>query len=265
MHDLNLAVAITFHYREERLQYLRRIALAHAGIATQTKTFIVTNTRDDTCHRKIMEAVASSNVDIVSPNYLGHPYLLTWIHREIFREAVMTNAPYTHYLYSEDDILIAKENIGYWLQSRQCLPQLLIPGFARYEVGEDGEQYFTDITRAIDFETTHKIMTPELIYINLAQPYQAAYFLDRELMTRFVGSRAYYPNFGPWGIRESAAQGLAFWRIPDGYSSRHFLGLNPDFTCSRGALIHHVANNYVGNARKVFGKRRVSRLFAPLK
>lgn len=177
---------------------------------------------------------------------------------------MITNAPYTHYLYSEDDILITSENIDYWLQSRQHLPQNLIPAFARYEAGEDRELFFTDISRAIHFQTSHKLVTPKMIYVNLAQPYQASYFLDRELMTEFACSRAYYPDFGPWDIRESAAQGMAFWRVPNGYSSRHVLGLDPDYTCAKGALIHHLANNYVGNARTIFGNRRVTELFAPL-
>ena len=70
-----LAIAITFFYRQERLQYLRQICRHHANLASRIKTFVIANSNDAVERGLILEAVgAVSNVEIVTPTLIGHPF-----------------------------------------------------------------------------------------------------------------------------------------------------------------------------------------------
>jgi hypothetical protein len=63
-----------------------------------------------------MEAVKQDRklaVEIHTPTYLGHPYLLAWSHLYTFRESFNTDESITHFMYLEDDILITEKNIEY--------------------------------------------------------------------------------------------------------------------------------------------------------
>jgi hypothetical protein len=50
------------------------------------------------------------------------------------------------------------------------------------------------------------------------------YLLDRELAKEHFYGASSNPDSGVWGIREKAAQGLTFTKVPKGFYSRNFLG-----------------------------------------
>jgi hypothetical protein len=57
-----------------------------------------------------MTEVCIDHYEVIIPEYLGHPYLLTWSHLKVFRQ----NYPdknYTYFLYIEDDMCITQENV----------------------------------------------------------------------------------------------------------------------------------------------------------
>ena len=261
-----LLVAITFHFVEERLKYLEAVTGELPNLAEHVRLVIVTNTNDPQCHQKIRSILpTSSGVEIFVPVLLGHPYLLTWSHFEIFRRYYSEFEDISHFLYLEDDTLVRKENIDYWLRGRSLLSNLhIIPSFLRYEVPAGSfVKVSTDVTARVRFSLIPKVkMSSQYYYVNLPEPYQGMYLLDRVLAGGHLFGPSSSPDFGRWPIREKAAQGITFHEVPTGCFSRNFLGVDMSSkTIDSGALLHHLPNNYADAPETKFGKIPVEEIF----
>lgn len=261
-----LLVAISFHFVAERLKYLRETTRDLSSFADEVHLVVVTNASDGESHRQISEHVPQlDRFDIAVPALLGHPFLLTWVHRNIFKTRYEEQEDISHFLYIEDDIKLTSENIAYWLEGREkLLPFGLIPSFLRYELKDGSTQKLaTDITGRVFLPWLPRVrISSDYHYINLPEPYQGCYLLDRELAGEHLFGPSSSPDFGPWNIREKAAQGVTFLDVPKGSFSRNFLGVKvADGTVDSRATIHHIANNYANDPMTKFGKVPIDRIF----
>lgn len=257
---MRLAIAITFFYRHSRLEYLRQICEAHQQLDTEYTTFIITNSKDENEIRLIRENACNKDLHIATPTYLGHPYLLTWSHRDIFREQISSRSSYSHFLYTEDDLLLTRQNLDYWLGAREVTKTTpFIPAFLRYEINNRGETVSTDVTEPQAL-TSHLLKVGETTFVNLKQPYQGMYLMDEKLAIELLFSNASSPDTGRWGIREKAAQGLTYWNVPSGAHSRMIVGLDQTMRILSDARIHHLPNNYANNPDSIFGKIPVDKI-----
>ena len=244
-----LAIAVCCHFNESRLIYLNRISDEFVELGAQVKVIIVTNTFKEDELAKI-EAVLSGKgfeFEFLMPNILGHPLLLTWIHFAVFKE-LLSEDSWTHFVYLEDDTLITKENIKFWIEGRELLrPYQLIPSFLRGERKVNNPQWYcSDCPNPLFFYSLPRIRVDEnLGFINIPGLYQGMYLMDRQLMTEFFEGPAYNPNFGIWGIQEKAAQGITFLNVPNGYSNRNLIPYKLDsHQVDERCIIHHLPNNY---------------------
>lgn len=255
----HLAVCITFLYLPERLTYLATVISNYIGIARRTDIYIVTNIVDT---KPISEALPRlldpMSINFVTPSGIGHPYLLTWTHREIFQR-VLTSSDVSHFLYSEDDLLFTRSNVMYWLRYRDPLQKNgFIPSFFRVELHQERGWVSTDCTSPVRLYRLPKLRLENgTQFICMPNPYQGMYFLDRQLMEEFADSPAMSPDFGRWNwnIREKAAQGLTFVNIPKGYTSRNLVLVDPHTkTIPQEAWIHHLPNSYANEENIELGK-----------
>ena len=83
-----LSVCITFHYVEERLQYLAIVCDRLVDIAPEVHLTIVTNTdkSDEIQAIKSVINVPKFEFNFLIPVGLGHPYLLAWSHLSLFKK-----------------------------------------------------------------------------------------------------------------------------------------------------------------------------------
>ena len=258
---MHLSVAITFFFRRSRLKYLKKICTAHQELNVKHTTTVITNTNNIHELNLIRENILNVDHHIITPSYLGHPYLLTWSHRDVFKQQISEATSHTHFLYTEDDLLFTQDNLRYWLHARNKIRSSpFIPGFLRYEINSDGEKVSTDITNPQELDSTPLVKVGNYIYANLKQPYQGMYLLDKKLATEFLFSDASSPDTGIWNIREKAAQGLTYWNVPTGAHSRIVVGLNKEYQVHRDAHIHHLPNNYAGNSDSAHGKLHVDKI-----
>lgn len=246
-----LLVGISFYYVKERLKYLKQISSHFKFFTDDYDLCIFTNTENEEDHMLIRDVLNDFKPQIFVPSFLGHPYLLTWSHLAIFKSRFLNDSTISHYLYLEDDIEIRKENIVYWLNAREHLRAYnLIPSFVRYELLEsDPHPFSVEITMRLPFEQLPKIKySKKYYYINLTNPYQGMYFLDRQLAKEHFFGRSSSPDFGIWNIREKAAQGLTYLNVPKNFFSRNLVGYDLSKQCiDSRALIYHLSNNYVNN------------------
>jgi hypothetical protein len=263
---LRLAMAITFFYREDRLALLAKIASVASSYSKHTDIFVITNTKSLQERSLILSCFSNTalHTQIITPQWLGHPYLLAWSHLAVFRELIEQGSNHSHYLYLEDDLLLAPKGISYWLEAREHLrPFSLIPGFLRYEIRPSDQTIVVgDITARIALPDVPKVQHEGKVFINLPFPYQAMYLLDQELMREHLASPSSNPDFGRWNIREKAAQALSFWGVPKGFHSRHMLPFDPRTrTIDHRCLVHHMPNNGANDPNSRFGKIPLATLF----
>ena len=257
----SLCVAITFHYNAERLKYLEQTTLFLDSLANQVKLFVITNENDPGCLLQIQQHVKVKNFQIVSSGPLMHRFYLTWKHLEILRSEYLNNISISHFMYLEDDIQIKQENIAYWLKARNELREFgLIPSFLHYEIsGNELDKRSCAVSKPVIFRKTPKVQVSNSYwYLNMSQPYQAMYFLDRELAQEHLFDNPLENRHSIWGIRETAASGLTFVNIPYGFNSRVVVGFNyKEFKIDSDALIHHLPNNYINRPLNEYGKIKI--------
>jgi hypothetical protein len=262
-----LLVCITFHYSGARIPILKETCSRLGQLAEEVEVIILTN-EELNISSLLGELEASTyQLEILAPKLLGHPYLLTWCHQQIFKDRIKEDTTTSHFMYIEDDIVITPENIEYWLEGREILRSVgLIPSFLRYErSARNSEMFATDLTRKVNPLIAPKacLDSKEYAYMNLPQPYQGMYLLDRELMEEHLNSSSSSPDFGPWPIREKATQGITFLNVPRPYSSRNVIGYSISTKAiDKRSLIHHATNNYVDDPGSQLGKVPINNLFS---
>jgi len=261
----NLVVCVTFHFSIDRLKYLDKVTSSLDNLANNVMLFIVTNTDEKSNLELIREYTKTRKFTISSSLNLEHPFLLTQEHVKIFRNQYEENENVSHFMYLEDDIFITRNNIDYWLYAREDLKQFgLIPSFLRYEISDgDLQLRSTDVPRTQNLKNLPKIkFNSKYWYINFQFPYQGMYLLDRELAKEYLfGNHQIDERIKKWGIRERAAAGLTFIKIPKDFSSRNLVGFYLDNFCvDSNALIHHLPNNYTNNPDTVYGKLKIDKV-----
>jgi hypothetical protein len=274
-----IAICVTFHFNRGRLQYLGNISSHFNQLAKEVYLTVVTNTSSDEDFDQIRSVVDGKGwkYSIFTPTGLGHPFMLPWSHFPVFRR-LFEDSSFSHFLYLEDDILVTGENIAYWIEGRELLRNFeFIPSFLRVEkkIGADG-WYSTDCIQRTPIESLPRIrISEEFLFVNLTNPYQGMYLLDRELMSEHLSGKSSNPDFGLteeavqpqtlrfWGIREKAAQGLTFHNVREGFISRNLVPYKvKQHEIDRRCLIHHTPNNYANQALRTspFGTVSVKEL-----
>ena len=262
-----LAIAVTFHYVETRIKYLKKTASLFHLLSDEVLIHVFTNEADENKKLILLDHIKQGRdlvVEINTVTYLGHPKLLTWSHLYFFRRLFDADLSVSHFMYLEDDIFITPQNIEYWLKAREELAtEKLIPSFLRYEFRENSEDiYATDCTKKVNFFKLPKIKgQSNYYYLNLPEPYQGMYLLDRKLMSEHLNGPSSIPEYTPWGISEKAAAGLTFINVPQACYSRNFVGYDlKKKSFDRNSLIHHSPNNYANNSASPHGKIKVDDL-----
>src|SRR5271165_2871921 len=168
-----------------------------------------------------------------------HGFYLTWAHKALFGQA-LSDPGFSHFVYLEDDLRFTRESLAYWCRFREPLALFgLLPGFVRYEVF-NGDRYVVDQARRQNLYRPSVVLSasesgrtsgPDLRFVNLDNPYQGMYVLDRGLaIDHLRNSPARSPlrsrtesPVPPWEqlVRERAAMGPIFDNVPSGFISRN--------------------------------------------
>ena len=259
-----LAVAIAFFYKKEKIEFLSKTLSNLHTFAKNVQVYVFTNTSDKAEQYDIKKCFALHNnvkYDILVPKLLGHPYFLTWSHKDIFRQLVNTDHTITHYMYLEDDILLTRENIEYYFEGELRLTkQKFLPSFVRYEITPQGIMYAIDVMKIQIFHVMPIVKhSDSYFYVNFSYPYQGLYMLNARFMKEYFDSRADNPDYNTvWNIREQNTAVILFHNVPNGFTSRNLVGCvykDDKIKLDKRCLVHHLPNNYVND------KNNLSKLY----
>ena len=263
MNISSLAVAVTFFYNQDKLIYLEKALSNLHEFADTVFLYIITNTRESNEKEQIEQILPNyENVknQILVPHLIGHPYLLTWSHKDIFKHLIDAHRNISYFLYIEDDIYLTYDNIQYYLEANVLLEKRkFIPSFVRYEI-YDSKKYAIDIMKRQKFDAMGKlIFKDDYSYVNLSYPYQGLYLLSHKMMEQYYKSPAYNPDYNTvWPIREMSTATISFYNVPQGFTSRNLVGCNindGNVSFDERCLIHHLPDKYVNdpeNLKKLF-------------
>jgi hypothetical protein len=159
---------------------------------------------------------------------------------------------YDIFMYIEDDILVPKKAIEYWLTYHERLvEQTYNLGFLRVEV-DKGVEYIVDLDKG-GFDTTLQIDNAPYC-VNNKNPYCAFWIYDKKEFARFIDSKYYnIENIKGYNIRESSAIGL---HGKTRYWYKDTLIPIIDNKLVADCKIYHMPNNYVTNKHTRFGKTK---------
>ncbi|NHT75939.1 hypothetical protein G8E10_09655 [Rhizobiaceae bacterium CRRU44] len=273
--DDRIMVAVTFHYRHDRLEHLYQTIRSIAHYPVQEVTFhIYTNSADASQHQAIHELLSeltevfpgagntSRTIEIHTVEGLDNPQHLTWAHKPLIREFI--GSCYTHFIYTEDDHEITYANFLYFRTYRNILaPHGLYPGFQRIELNKsDMVLHSTDQVGPSRVIPRAKIDMGEFIFMTMDNPYYGFFILDQHLAGEYVTNRAFdmessKESFG-WEVCERSAMALTFENVPDGFWVRPVVPVTKGHRIASVACVRHLPNNYANNPSSPLGSMRMS-------
>lgn len=272
---IKIAICITFYFKECRIKFLIRLLDSISASNYEFRITVITNNNELERNIVFCSFLNKKNIKIeyFIPYGLGHSFLLTWSHLHVFRN-LYCDESFTHFLYSEDDLMITKENIDYWLNHIDILKPLgFFPSFLRIEINSKNlKTYTSDVINPISqYDCNFLKFNNQIRFVNIPYAYQGCYFYDRDLMNEHLSSSSSNPDFihsskslfkfNSTNIREKAAFGLTFFNTPPGYWSRCMIKLENGLKISESALIHHMPNNLCNDTSTPLGKIELSNLF----
>ena len=271
-----LLVTIAFYYEKKKIKNLTRVCEEMLKISKNYKIFIITN--HDPKKIKKNNILTNSAIEFFYANNLPSNRFLTWKHLDIMKK-YFKYKKFTHFLYIEDDILLTKENLIYWIQSRKFLKKFnLIPGFIRTEYNyKDKKIYAADIPKKQRLKYSPKLYfkNNENAFINLNFPYHAMYLYDRTLMKEHLNGNSSNPDDGygaldgnyinpkliNFDIMAKANVGLIYKNPPEGFLNRSVVPVNlKKKIFYEGCLIKHLSNKYVKEKKTNFSTIKINNI-----
>ena len=247
---MKITYHINFYYNENRIHYLFKIINECSKYRYNTDIFIHTNIDFQITNLiKYDNGIVKLIVHDISKM---NPYKLTWMCRETMKKQIND---YKIFIYSEDDILIYKETLDYWLDYKNfCFKNNYNLGFLRIEMNEKNT-CCTDITKSFNNNNIIHIDNKEFI-LNKKNPYCAFWIYDKHIMNKFIKSNYYdINNIKGYEIRESSAIGL------HGKYTDFFKGTIIPLDKINNCYVHHMQNNYINNINTKYGKLNIKKIY----
>ena len=269
-----LLVAITFHCRDSRLEFLHQVLCALREFpVSRIRVILVTNASDEATLDRLgrlggdLFGPADFSVEVF-PDH-ADPFDLTWCHKDILaRDWTATGADFTHFVYLEDDIRLSFVNFCYWIDGREALrPHGLLPAFFRTEFhGGDATATCSDAFWPVYVPFQAGVDVRGHRFFNMPNPYNPLYVLDADLVAEHMNSASFGREssaaVAQWGNAERAAMGLCLEEIPPGFASRYVVPAGAHGRVPACAWVSHLPNNYAGNPFSPLGKVRLATLAA---
>jgi hypothetical protein len=271
-----MIVTITFYFNPKKIKYLTKICEELLKISKNYKIVIITNL--DPKKIKKNNILKKSSIEFYYVKNLTSNRFLTWKHLEIMRKYIKYKK-FSHFLNIEDDILVRKENLIYWMKSRKFLKKFnLIPGFIRTEFNsKDKQRYLVDIPKIQKLKYLPKLYFKDKknAFVNVSYPYHAMYLYDRNLMKEHLSGNSSNPDYGygaldpnyinpkliNFDIMAKANVGLIYKNPPEGFTNRSVIPVDLEkkkiYEC---CLVKHLPNKYVKENRTKFGSIKLKDL-----
>jgi hypothetical protein len=232
MKDKKLLVCISFHFVEERINFLKKVVENFLKYEINTDIIIDTN-------KSFNFFSEHKNISIIEHNNLGHPFYLTWMHRKNILHKIND---YDFFMYIEDDILLPYENFLYYIENFSKLYEIhSVPSFIRLEE-KNNELYIVDLVNLQYNRPTIKFENQT--FVNLDAPYHGFWILPQKELKESINE-----NFAIQTDSRETAASYVIWTL--GKTPYVLLdGKNISKLC----WSYHLPNNYTSYEWSPHGK-----------
>ena len=239
-----LLICIPNYFNPERSKYLNNILGRFISYGIDTTIFIDTNSEDT-----VLSVPHDERILIYVHKGLKHPYHLTWIHRQHFKNCIDT---YDYFMYIEDDIDIPFENFVEYLNNFYLLWPKYVPSFIRIEEKEN-IKYVVDQQKIQKISESKIVQTDSKKFILLSRPYHAFWIMpQKELKQTMI------KDFIKYNICREMAASYPIFQL----NKTPLVMLDETNKISPLCYSYHLPNTYVnieGNEHK-FGRIKVKDL-----
>jgi hypothetical protein len=237
---------ICYFYLEKRINYINRIIDECNIYPYETDIFIHTNVE---LNENTFNSYNNGKISIIVHTSFkdNNPFYLSWKCRELLEKQVDL---YDIFIYIEDDILIYKDTLDYWLKYKDiCIKNNFNLGFLRVEY-KNNETYWVD---SPNVKIRHKIILDNMEYaVNIVQPYCASWIYDKNEFIRWKNSNYWnienIRSLGQQYIREVSAIGFS----NEGYS-RTIIPIVSN-RLHENCIVYHQDDKFCNDPTTPFGK-----------
>ena len=207
-------------------KYLARIVAEYRDMPYSTDIVVLSN----------IPKPVGDGVQVVVGLPSRDPWSLPFGHKQIFADRVNE---YDLFLYSEDDVLITRNNIAAFLRVSAVLPEGEIAGFLRFEEASDGSVSYPDVHGGYHWDAQSVRCRGEYTLGFFTNEHAASYIVTRDHLRRMLRSGGFLvpPHRGRYDLLCTAAT--------DPYAQCGMVKL----VCVSHIeefLIHHLPNKYAG-------------------
>lgn len=273
-HPKKLAVVVCFFFNSKKINILKKTIKKIDSYDFNTNITILTN-KLTFVQKKTLNKLSkqiTKKVDIYEINELPDANFLPWHSINLMKKKYIDKS-ISHFMFLEDDILVNKRNISYWIYFRKKLKNLnLIPGFLRYE-NYKKKLYAVDFQKKINLNKTPKILVKKdkFGFVNPRFLYSAMYLMDRNLMKNYLNSQAIKVDFSFTNnflksvapIKELLSVSHSFLNVPKGFHHNLVLPFNKKNQFLKCCLIEHSEITYANSSKlkeMSFGKITIDTL-----
>jgi 2-polyprenyl-3-methyl-5-hydroxy-6-metoxy-1,4-benzoquinol methylase len=221
---LRLLVVIA-SYGQKNLPFLKQIIRIYQNMTMEVDLIVVSESPKE----------LGSGVKVVVGLPSANPWSLPFAHKAIFAENVER---YDLLVYTEDDIEVAEGQIQAFLRATAAMGPDEIPGYLRYETGQDGTKLLTDVHGSFCWKPESARHRGEYTIAEFTNEHAGFYILTQAQLRQAIASGGFLkkPYEGRYGLPETAAT--------DPYTCCGFrkvicISVLDDF------LIRHMSNLYV--------------------
>ena len=244
---MSFCMHICYFYLEKRIKYINRIIEECELYPHKTDIFIHTNNVE--LKEETFCSYNNGKIAIVTHTIFkdNNPFYLSWKCRDLLKTQVNS---YEYFIYIEDDILIYKSTIEYWLQYKDvCIQNGYNLGLLRIEYNNN-EIYWVDSPNRQISQKGYLNNIP--VALNTIQPYCACWIYDKSEFNRWVNS--YY-----WNIENIKSLGQQYIREVSaiGFSNEGYKGtIIPiiDNKLHKNCIVYHQDDKFVKEMHTPFGK-----------
>ena len=247
---LKISKHICFFYLENRINYINRIIEECNIYPYLTDIFIHTNNVNLTDSAFIKYNNGKINIIVHTTFKNDNPFYLSWKCRELLQTQVDL---YDIFIYIEDDILIFKDTLNYWIKYKDmCINNNYNLGFLRIEKNEKDEIYWVDSANRPIFSSITYIDNQPFV-LNNVQAYCASWIYDKSEFIRWI-------NSSYWNIENIKSLGQQFIREVSaiGFSNEGYKGtiipLENFNKLDKNCIVHHLDNKFIKDMTTPFGK-----------
>jgi hypothetical protein len=246
---LKISKHICFFYLENRIKYINRIIEECNIYPYLTDIFIHTNNAELTA--SVFNKYENGTIHIIIHTTFknDNPFYLSWKCRELLKTQ---KDLYDIFIYIEDDILIFKDTLNYWLKYKDmCISHKYNLGFIRIEINNEGEMYWVDspyrqiVSKIISIDNQRFVL-------NNVQAYCASWIYDKSEFMRWINSSYWnienIRSLSQQHIREVSAIGFA----NEGYKAT-IIPLE-HIKLNKNCIVHHLDNKFIKDSTTPFGK-----------